>query len=42
MPIDNGRDIVGVGVNTVSTQTADVLGECEHRKMDEDEGAYLV
>ncbi len=35
--IDNHRNIVGMGVNTVSTQTADVLGEREHRNVDEGE-----
>ncbi len=35
--IDNRRNIVGMGVNTVSTQTADVLGEREHRNVDEGE-----
>ncbi len=28
--IDDRRNIVGMGVNAVSTQTADVLGEREH------------
>ncbi len=35
--IDDRRNIVGVGVNTVSTMTADVLGDREHKEMDEDE-----
>ncbi len=35
--IDDDRNIVGVGVNTVSTQAADELGDCEHKKMDKGE-----
>ncbi len=35
--IDDPGNIVGMGVNTVSTQTADVLRYREHEKMDEGE-----
>ncbi len=35
--IDDGRNVVGMRVNTVSTMTADVLGEHEHEKMQVDE-----
>ncbi len=35
--IDDDRDIVGMRVNTVSTMTADSLGEREYEKMDEGE-----
>ncbi len=31
--IDEGRNIVGMSVNTVSTMTTDVLGEREHEKV---------
>ncbi len=31
--IDDGRYIVGMCVNTVSTMTANVLGDCEHENM---------
>ncbi len=33
--IDDCRDVVDMRVNTVSTMTADVLGDSEHEKMDE-------
>ncbi len=35
--IDDDRNIVGMGVNTVSTQAADELGDCEYKKTDKGE-----
>ncbi len=33
--IDDCQDVVGMGMNTMSTMTADVLGDSEHENIGE-------